>query len=211
MTARRIELHPRNPQPRTVAQVAALLRNGAIVALPTDASYSLVWQVGDAQALQRARRLRGVDEDHLFTLFCPDLAALGHYARVDNRQFRLLKLGTPAPFTFILEGTHELPRRVLHPKRRTIGLRVPAHPVVQAILAALGGPLLATTAQPAGYDAPLSDPDEILAVLGERIEVVVDTGEMPQARTTIIDLTCDPPAILRQGAGDPARLGLTHG
>lgn len=208
MTARRFALHPVNPQPRTIVQLAALLREGGIVATPTDASYSLVWAVGDAEALARARRLRGVDEHHLFTLFCPDLSVLGHYARVDNQQFRLLKRGTPGPFTFILEGSHELPRRVLHPKRRTIGVRVPAHPVVQALLAALGGPLLATTALPAGAEAPLFDPDKILEALGQQIEAVVDTGEMPQRLTTVIDLTVEPPAVVRRGAGDPVLLGL---
>ncbi|HNU19300.1 MAG TPA: L-threonylcarbamoyladenylate synthase [Hydrogenophilus thermoluteolus] len=208
MTAKRIPLDPRNPQPRGIAQLAQILANGGIVAIPTDASYSLVWPVGDANALVQVRRLRGVDDNHLFTLFCPDLSILGQYARVDNQQYRLLKLGTPGPFTFILEGTHELPRRVLHPKRRTIGLRVPDHPVVQALLTAHNAPLLTTTVQPTGAEEPLSDPDAILDQLGHVLAAVVDTEEMPQGATTIIDLTERPPVIRRLGLGDPARLGL---
>lgn len=208
MKAQRIVLHPRNPQPRGVAQLADLLAEGGVIALPTEASYSLVWPVGDASSLATVRRVRGVDDNHLFTLLCPDLSVLGQYARVDNRQYRLLKLGTPGPFTFILEGTHELPRRVLHPKRRTIGLRVPAHPVVQALLAAHGSPLLATTVQLPGEAEPLTDPDEILDRLGHHLAAVVDTGEMPNGLTTIVDLTENPPLVRRVGLGDPAQLGL---
>ncbi len=209
MTAERIELHPVNPQPRALQRIAQALAHGAVVALPTDAAYSLVFALGDAEALARVRRLRGLDEQHLFTLLCRDLSELGQYARVDNRQFRLLKLGTPGPFTFILEGSRELPRRVLHPKRRTIGLRVPDHTVVQALLAELGVPLLASTLQLRGEDAPLADPDEILERCGHAIDLVVDTGEMPQGQTTVVDLTADPPVLLRSGLGDPAKLGLT--
>ncbi|MCX7946592.1 MAG: L-threonylcarbamoyladenylate synthase [Hydrogenophilus sp.] len=205
---KRLFVHPSNPSPHSVAAVVEVLRGGDLVALPTDASYSIVWALGDAEALERARRLRGVDDRHLFTLFCRDLSTLGHYARVDNRQYRLLRLGTPGPFTFILEGSHELPRKVLHPKRRTVGLRVPGHPIVQAVLAHYGAPLLATTAQEGRDGSLLVDPEEIEERLGQWLSIVVDSGERPQAMTTVVDLTTIPPVVVRQGAGDVAQIGL---
>ena len=159
--AQYFSLHPEQPQARLIRQAAEILRGGGLVALPTDSAYALACQVGDAALLDRIRRIRGVDERHHFTLMCRDLSEIGTYARVDNSQYRLLKAVTPGPYTFILEGTKELPRRVLHPKRKTIGLRVPEHAVVSALLAEIDGPLLTSTLILPGEDLPLSDPEEI--------------------------------------------------
>ena len=156
--AQYFSLHPEQPQARLVRQAAEILRGGGLVALPTDSAYALACQVGDAALLDRIRRIRGVDERHHFTLMCRDLSEIGTYARVDNSQYRLLKAVTPGPYTFILEGTKELPRRVLHPKRKTIGLRVPEHAVVSALLAEIDGPLLTSTLILPGDELPLTDP-----------------------------------------------------
>jgi len=202
------EVHPENPQARLLKQAVQVLQAGGVAAVPTDSSYALVCRLDDKAAAATLRRIRGVDDRHLLTLLCRDLSELASYARVDNRQFRLIKLGTPGPFTFILEATKEVPRRVSHPSRRTIGLRVPDHKVTQALLEQLGQPLLATTLILPSDSEPLNDPDEIRDRLGERVLAVVDAGACPRLPTTIVDLTGDEPVVLRRGRGDPALLGL---
>lgn len=204
------EIHPHNPQARLLKAAAQILHQGGVVALPTDSSYALACHVDDKAAAEALRRLRDVDDKHLLTLLCRDLSELATYARVDNRQYRLLRLGTPGPFTFILEATKEVPRRLSHPSRRSIGLRVPEHAVTQALLAQLGQPLLATTLIPAGEDEPLNDPHEIRRRYEKSIAAVIDAGEGvgPLQATTVIDLSSDPPKLVRAGAGDPRQLGL---
>ncbi len=202
------EIHPLNPQTRLLRQAAQILHAGGLCAMPTDSSYALVCHLDDKAAAEAMRRLREVDARHHLTLLCRDLSELASYARVDNRQYRLLKLGTPGPYTFILEATKEVPRRLSHPSRRTIGLRVPEHRVAQALLEELGQPLLATTLIPPGETEPLNDPNEIRARFEKRIGAVLDAGACPRAPTTIIDLTGDEPELIRQGRGDLARLGL---
>lgn len=202
------ELHPQNPQPRLLKQAAQILHAGGIAAVPTDSSYALVCHLDDKAAAETLRRLREVDDKHHLTLLCRDLSELASYARVDNRQFRLLKLGTPGPFTFILEATKEVPRRLSHPSRRTIGLRVPDHRVMQDLLAVLGEPLLATTLIAPGETEPMNDAEAIRDHFQKRLQAVLDAGACPASPTTVIDLTGDEPEVLRRGRGDPARLGL---
>ena len=202
------EVHPENPQPRLLKQAAQILHAGGIAAIPTDSSYALVCHLDDKAAAEALRRIRGVDDKHHLTLLCRDLSELASYARVDNRQYRLLKLGTPGPFTFILEATKEVPRRLSHPSRRTIGLRVPDHKVTQELLALFGEPLLATTLIPPGESEPLNDANEIRARFEKSLQAVVDAGACPMQPTTVIDLSGDAPVLVRQGRGDPARLGL---
>ena len=202
------EVHPDNPQPRLLKQAAQILHAGGVVAVPTDSSYALVCHLDDKAAAEALRRLRGVDDRHHLTLLCRDLSELASYARVDNRQFRLLKLGTPGPYTFILEATKEVPRRVSHPSRRTIGLRVPDHRVTQALLEQLGQPLLATTLIAPGQSEPMNDAQEIRDHFEKRLQAVVDSGACPMEPTTVIDLSGPEPVILRVGRGEPSRLGL---
>ena len=202
------EIHPDNPQPRLIKQAAQILHAGGICAVPTDSSYALVCHLDDKAAAESLRRLREVDAKHHLTLLCRDLSELASYARVDNRQYRLLKLATPGPYTFILEATKEVPRRLSHPSRRTIGLRVPDHRVTQALLAELGQPLLATTLIAPGQTEPMNDPHEIRDLFQKRLQAVLDAGACPRAPTTIIDLTDDEPVVLRQGRGELAPLGL---
>ncbi len=202
------EVHPDNPQPRLIKQAAQLLHSGGVCAVPTDSSYALVCHLDDKVAAEALRHIRQVDAKHHLTLLCRDLSELASYARVDNRQYRLLKLGTPGPYTFILEATKEVPRRLSHPSRRTIGLRVPDHRVTQALLDELGQPLLATTLIAAGESDPLNDPEEIRQRFQKLVAAVVDAGACPMAPTTVIDLTEQAPQLVRQGRGDLARLGL---
>ena len=205
----RFEVHPQNPQPRLLKQAAAILQSGGVAAIPTDSSYALVCHLDDKAAAERLRRIRRVDDKHHLTLLCRDLSELASYARVDNAQYRLLKAATPGPFTFILEATREVPRRVSHPSRRTIGLRVPEHPVTSALLDLLGGePLLATTMIPPGETEPLNDADEILVCCGKLLDALVDAGPCPARPTTVVDLTESEPRLVRLGRGDPALLGL---
>jgi len=201
-------VHPDNPQPRLLKQAADLLRRGEVLAVPTDSSYALVCQLDDKAAADRLRRIRQLDDKQLLSLLCRDLGELASYARVDNAQFRLLKLGTPGPFTFILEASKEVPRRVSHPQRKTIGLRVPEHPVVQGLIALHGAPLLATTLILPDDDTPLNEPAAIRERLEHDIAAVIDAGACPLVPTTVVDLSSDAPALLRRGRGDPARLGL---
>jgi tRNA threonylcarbamoyl adenosine modification protein (Sua5/YciO/YrdC/YwlC family) len=202
------EVHPDNPQPRLLKQAAQILHGGGIAAIPTDSSYALVCHLDDKGAAEALRRVRGVDDRHHLTLLCRDLSELANYARVDNRQFRLLKLGTPGPYTFILQATKEVPRRVSHPQRRTIGLRVPDHRVTQALLAELGQPLLATTLIPPGEDEPMNDPQAIRERFQKLLQAVVDAGACPMQPTTVVDLTDDDPVLVRVGRGNPTALGL---
>jgi len=202
------EVHPDNPQPRLLKQAAQILQAGGIAAIPTDSSYALVCRLDDKEAADHLRRVRGVDDKHLLTLLCRDLSELASYARVDNRQYRLLKLGTPGPFTFILEATKEVPRRVSHPSRRTVGLRVPDHRVTQELLALLGQPLLATTLIAPGDTQPMNDPQGIRTHFQKTVQAVVDAGACPMQPTTVIDLTAEEPVLVRLGRGDPTRLGL---
>ncbi len=206
--AQYFEVHPDNPQPRLLKQAAQILHAGGIAAIPTDSSYALVCHLDDKDAAQALRRVRQVDERHHLTLLCRDLSELASYARVDNRQYRLLKLATPGPFTFVLEATKEVPRRLSHPSRRTIGLRVPDHRVTQELLALFGQPLLATTFIAPGESEPLNDPHEIRDRFEKVLQAIVDAGACPMQPTTVIDLTGDVPALVRQGRGDAAALGL---
>ncbi|MBS0511554.1 MAG: threonylcarbamoyl-AMP synthase [Proteobacteria bacterium] len=201
-------LHPEQPQPRLIRQAADILRNGGLMAFPTDSAYALGCLTGDASLLDRIRRIRGVDERHHFTLMCRDLSEIATYARVDNSQYRLLKAVTPGPYTFILEGTKELPRRVLHPKRKTIGLRIPEHAVVSALLAELDGPLLSSTLLLPGEEHPMSDPEEIRDRLGKQVDLVIEAGYCGPEATTVIDLTSGVPELVRAGRGDLAPFGL---
>jgi tRNA threonylcarbamoyl adenosine modification protein (Sua5/YciO/YrdC/YwlC family) len=203
------EVHPDNPQPRLLKQAAQILHAGGIAAVPTDSSYALVCHLDDKTAAEKLRRIRGVDDKHHLTLLCRDLSELASHARVDNKQYRLLKLGTPGPFTFILEATKEVPRRVSHPSRRTIGLRVPDHRVTQDLLAILGQPLLATTLIAPGEPEPMNDPHEIRDRFQKAIQAVVDAHACPMQPTTVVDLTGEEPVLVRAGRGDPARLGLS--
>jgi tRNA threonylcarbamoyl adenosine modification protein (Sua5/YciO/YrdC/YwlC family) len=207
--AQYFEVHPENPQIRLLKQAAALLEKGGVVAVPTDSSYALVCHLDDKAAADKMRSIRQVDDKHHLTLLCRDLAELSSYARVDNRQYRLLKAATPGPWTFILEATKEVPRRVSHPSRKTIGLRVPEHRVLHELLAQhSGGPLLATTLIPAGETDPLNDAHEIRERYEHQLAAVIDAGACPHEPTTVIDLSGDEPEVLRRGRGDPAELGL---
>jgi tRNA threonylcarbamoyl adenosine modification protein (Sua5/YciO/YrdC/YwlC family) len=203
------EVHPDNPQPRLLKQTAQILHDGGIGAVPTDSSYALVCHIDDKAAATALRRIRGVDDRHHLTLLCRDLSELATYARVDNRQYRLLKLATPGPFTFILEATKEVPRRVSHPSRRTVGLRVPDHKVTQELLAMLGQPLLATTLIAPGEQEPMNDPHDIRERFQKALQVVLDAGACPAQPTTVIDLSHDEPQVVRAGRGDAAMLGLS--
>lgn len=202
------EVHPDNPQARFLRQAAQILDQGGIGAIPTDSSYALVCRLDDKAAAEALRRIRGVDDKHHMTLLCRDLSELGSYARVDNKQYRLLKNATPGPFTFILEATKEVPRRLSHPSRRTIGLRVPDHRTTQDLLALIGQPLLATTLIPPGESDPLNDPDDITQRYDKLVQVIINAGACAMQPTTVIDLTEDPPVLVRRGSGDPALLGL---
>lgn len=206
--AQHFSVHPENPQPRLLKQATALLTQGGVLAVPTDSSYALACQLDDKAAADQLRRIRQFDDKHHLTLLCRDLRELANYARVDNAQFRLLKNATPGPFTFILEASKEVPRRVSHPQRKTIGLRVPEHPALQALLEVHGAPLLATTLILPGETEPLNDPEEILERLDKQIAGVIDSGACPLEPTTVVDLSGDAPEVLRRGRGDPAALGL---
>ncbi|WP_376849476.1 L-threonylcarbamoyladenylate synthase [Bordetella pertussis] len=203
-----LTLHPANPQPRLIKQAAQWLSDGGLVAVPTDSSYAVVAPLDDKAAADALRRLRGLDERHHLTLLCRDQAGIGLGARVDNKQYRLLKAATPGPWTFILEATREVPRRVSHPSRKTIGIRVPAHAVALALLEQVGAPLLSTTLIPRDEEDALNDPEAIQERYQHELAAVIDAGACPQTPTTVVDLTGAEPAVLRRGGGDPAALGL---
>ena len=202
------EIHPIDPQPRLIRQAAGILRDGGVIAYPTDSSYALGCRLGDAAAAKRIRRIRGVGDDHHLTLVLRDLSGIGHFARLDTWQFRIVRLGTPGPFTFVLPATREVPRRLQHPKRSTIGVRVPRHPVVQALLDELGEPILSSTLILPDAREPLNDAGEIRAALAPALDLVIDAGPCPAEPTTVVDLAVIPPLVVRRGAGDPARLGI---
>ncbi|WP_397407332.1 L-threonylcarbamoyladenylate synthase [Polaromonas sp.] len=210
--AQYFEIHPDNPQVRLLKQAVALLTRGAVVAVPTDSSYALVCHLDDKTAADSLRRIRGVDDKHHLTLLCRDLSELANYARVDNKQFRLIKAATPGPYTFILEASKEVPRRLSHPSRKTIGLRVPGHKTLQALLELHGAPLLATTLIPPGQTEPLNDAGEIRDQMEHDLAAVIDAGACPKEATTVIDLTAmgqgGDIVVVRQGRGDLAALGL---
>lgn len=201
-------IHPDNPQPRLLKQAAQWLSDGGLVAVPTDSSYAVVARLDDKAAADALRRLRGLDERHHLTILCRDLAEIGHFARVDNRQYRLLKVATPGPWTFILEATREVPRRVSHPSRKTIGIRVPQHPVTLALLEQVGAPLLSTTLIPKDEDEALNDAEAIRDRYNHELAAVIDAGACAHSPTTVIDLAGDEPVVVRRGRGDPATLGL---
>ena len=208
--AQLFEIHPTDPQPRLIAQAAEMIRKGGLAAYPTDSAYALGGHLGDADLLDRIRRIRGVDDRHQFTLMCRDLSEIATYARVDNVQYRMLKAATPGSYTFILEGTKELPRRVLHPKRKTIGLRIPDHPVVLALLEALDEPLLSSTLILPGDEEPLCDTDDIRERLDKQIDLVIDAGYCGCGMTTILNLVGGGVELVRAGQGPLEPFGLTE-
>lgn len=201
-------IHPDNPQPRLIRRAVEIVRAGGVIVYPTDSCYALGCHLGDKAAMERMRTIRQVDERHHFTLVCRDLADIGTYARVDNRQFRLLKSATPGSYTFILKAARELPKRLLHPSRRTIGLRVPDHRVVQALLAELGEPLLSSTLTLPDDDLPLNDAQEIRDRLEHQVELILDCGSCGVTPTTVVDLTGEFPVITRRGRGSITPFGL---
>lgn len=197
-----IEIHPKDPQPRRVEKVVEIIRNGGLIAYPTDSSYAFGCHIGDAKAISRIHRIRRTDKKHNFTLVCKDLAEISTYARVDNWAYRLIKSMTPGPYTFILPATREVPKRLQNPKRRTIGLRVPEHPLVKAILESLGEPIMSSTLLLPDHVQPLTDPQEIEARIGRQIDAIVDAGPTGIEPTSILDLTSGSVEILRIGRGD---------
>lgn len=204
--AKLVEIHPRNPQPRLVAEVVDVIRGGGLIAYPTDSSYAFGCHIGDKQAMDRIRRIRKTDKNHNFTLVCKDLSEISHYARVENWAYRLIRSLTPGPYTFILAATREVPKRLQHPKRRTIGLRVPDHEIVRAILAALGEPIMSSTLLLPGDDIPLTDAQDIDARIGTQIDLIVDGGPTGIEPSTVIDLSAGDVKVLRKGRGDVSML-----
>ena len=201
-------LHPTHPEPRLIKRAVDIVREGGLIAYPTDSCYALGCHIGDKAAMERMRRVRGVDERHHFTLVCRDLSEIGMFAKVDNTQYRLLKATTPGPFTFILKATRELPRRLAHPKRATIGVRVPEHVVASALLAELGEPILSTTLILPGASEPLNNAEEIRAALEHQLDVILDGGACGIEPTTVIDLSGEAPALVRLGKGDASAFGI---
>lgn len=204
-------IHTDTPHLRLIKQAVTIVRNGGIIVYPTDSCYALGCHLGDKDAMTRIRTIRQVDERHHFTLVCRNLAEISTYAKVDNSQYRLLKATTPGSYTFILQATREVPRRMQHPKRNTIGLRVPDHPVVLALLEELGEPLLSSTLILPGDDYPLNDAEEIRERLEHQVELIMDAGSCGIDMTTVIDLTTDVPALVRQGKGGIEPFGIEHG
>ena len=201
-------LHPDNPQPRLIKQAAAIVRSGGVIALPTDSSYAIACHLGDKHAQNRIRTIRGVDDKHHFTLMCRDLSEIAIYSQIDNQQFRLLKANTPGSYTFILEATKEVPKRLQHPKRNTIGLRVPDHPITLALLAEIDEPLLTMTLILPGESEPMHEPDNIREQLEHHLDLILDAGACGTIPTTVIDLTHGEPQLMRVGRGDLAPFGL---
>lgn len=202
------QIHPDNPQARLIKQAADIVRKGGIVVYPTDSAYAIGCHIGDKKALERIRRIRQLDDKHNFTLVCRDLSELATFARVDNTQYRLLKACTPGPYTFILKATAEVPRRLMHQKRKTIGLRVPENPTAQALLAELNEPLMSVTLIMPGDADPLIDPYDIRTLLEHDVDLVIDGGYCGLEMTTVVDLADDEPVLVRQGKGDVAPFGL---
>jgi tRNA threonylcarbamoyl adenosine modification protein (Sua5/YciO/YrdC/YwlC family) len=203
--ARYFDVHPDNPQPRAIAAVVDLLRTGGLIAYPTDSCFALGCSLDNAEGLERIRRIRSLDSSHHFTLVCGDFNQLGQFVRLDNAVFRAVKAAVPGPYTFILPATRDVPRRMLHPRRRTVGVRLPRHPVTTALLAELGEPLVSSTLLLPGDEMPMTQGWEIKERLDHVIDAVIDSGECSEIPTTVVDFSGDEPVIRRVGAGDPAR------
>ncbi len=201
-------VHPTHPQPRLIARAAAIIRDNGIIAYPTDSCYAIGCHIGDKDAMQRLRTIRQIDDTHHLTLMCRDLSEIATYAQVDNVQYRLLKKTTPGSYTFILRASREVPRRLLHPRRKTIGVRVPEHAVAHALLSALGEPLLSATLILPGDALPLNDGEEIRTRLERAVDLVLDAGSCGMEPTTIVDLTGASPQLVRRGRGSPEPFGL---
>lgn len=201
-------IHPKNPQARLIRQAAEIVRGGGVIVYPTDSSYALGCHLGDKEAMERLRRIRGVDEHHHLTLVCSDLSEIARYAQVENQAYRLLRAATPGSYTFILRASREVPKRLLHPKRRTIGLRVPDHPVVRDLLTELREPLLSTTLILPGDELPMREMDDIRERLESRVDLIIDSGSCGVEPTTVVDLTAEVPTITRMGKGDASVLGM---
>lgn len=202
--ARYFDVHPVDPQPRSIGQVVSMLRDDALIVYPTDSCYALGCQLGNQAGLDRIRSIRKLDDKHHFTLVCADFSQLGQLVQIDNAVFRLIKATTPGQYTFILPATKDVPRRVLHPKKRTIGVRIPDHRVTQALLAELGEPLLSSTLLLPGEDEPMTQGWEIKDALDNQVDAVLDSGDCGAEPTTVVDLSGDEPEIVRLGAGDPS-------
>jgi len=194
-------IHPQNPQKRLINQVVDIVRSGGLMVYPTDSCYALGCHIGNKAAMERMSRIRQIDKDHNFTLVCNDLSGIGTYAKVDNSAFRQMKALTPGPYTFILKATHEVPRRLQNPKRKTIGLRVPDHAIVQAILGTLGEPIMSSTLIMPGKEIPETEPDTIRDLLAKQVDMIIDGGHCGFEATTVVDMMTDPPQILRHGKG----------
>lgn len=197
-----LSIHPENPQPRLIARAAAVVDEGGVIAYPTDSAYALGCRLGDRRAMDRIAAIRRLPSGHRFSIACRDLSQIASYAEVDNTSFRLMKAHTPGPYTFLLTASREVPKRLLHPRRRTIGIRVPANPIAQALLAAVGAPLLTTTLVLPDATEPLRDPEEVRSRLGHDLDLVIDGGPGEAVLTTIIDLQGETPAVVRAGKGD---------
>ncbi len=210
MTSQYIEIHPQNPQPRQVKKAADILRAGGVIVAPTDSSYALICRLDDKAAVDRIRHIRQIDEKHLMTLLCRDLRELGSYARVDNAAYRLLKMATPGAYTFILQASREVPRRLSHPSRKTIGLRIPDNPVIQALLEEIGEPVIGTTVILPDAEDPLTEGYEIQEQLQKLVDAVLDGGACGLLPTTVIDLTDGEPKLIRKGRADPADIGVSE-
>jgi tRNA threonylcarbamoyl adenosine modification protein (Sua5/YciO/YrdC/YwlC family) len=203
--AKYFDVHPENPQPRTISSVADLIRSGALVAYPTDSCFALGCQLGNREGIERIRTIRNLDARHHFTLVCQNFAQLGQFVQIDNKVFRAIKAATPGSYTFILPATSEVPRQLLHPKKKTVGVRIPDHVVTQALLAELGEPLLSSTLLLPGQDEPMTQGWEIKERLDHVVEAVIDSGDCGTEPTTVIDFSDGVAEIVRRGAGDPAR------
>ncbi len=208
MFARYLEIHPVDPQPRLIRHAADVVRNGGLIVYPTDSCYALGCRIGDKAAMERMRAIRQVDARHHFSLVCRDLSEIATYAKVDNRQYRLLKAATPGCYAFILEATREVPKRLQHPSRRTIGVRIPDHPVVRALLAELNEPLLSSTLALPGDAVPLNDPEEFRERIEHHVDLILDAGSCGVEPTTVVNLTGPEPVITRVGKGDIALFGV---
>lgn len=196
------KVHPDNPQSRLIRQAVEIIRAGGVIVYPTDSCYALGCQIGNKAAMERIQQIRDIDKEHNFTLVCRDLSEIATYARVDNIQYRLLKAVTPGPFTFILQATHEVPRRLQNPKRKTIGIRIPDNAIAQALLAELGEPIMSTTLILPGDDLPMNDPEQIRERLTGQVDLIIDGGNCGHQPTTVLDLVGDTPRLRRQGKGD---------
>jgi tRNA threonylcarbamoyl adenosine modification protein (Sua5/YciO/YrdC/YwlC family) len=201
------QIHPDDPQQRLIHRAVELVRNGGVVVYPTDSSYALGCHIGDKTAMDRIRRIRRVDEKHNFTLVCRDLSEIAAYAKLGNREYRMLKSLTPGPYTFIHKATKQVPRRLQHPRRKTIGIRVPDNHIAQALLEELGEPLMSTTLILPGDDMPLTDPYEMRQILDHSVDLVIDGGHCGFEPTTVVDMVADPPEVVRQGCGDVSVFG----